>query len=134
MRSSVEEAPEYCAIEFAMEVLGGRWKLAILKQLVSGTHRFGELRRALPGITQRMLTRQLRELEADGLVTRTVHREVPPRVEYALTDVGRSLDAITAQLDTWGRWYQETVRRTPAAGAGTEPAATGSHSVVRISS
>ncbi|MFJ9423684.1 winged helix-turn-helix transcriptional regulator [Streptomyces sp. NPDC101249] len=134
MRSSVEEAPEYCAIEFAMEVLGGRWKLAILKQLVSGTHRFGELRRALPGITQRMLTRQLRELEADGLVTRTVHREVPPRVEYALTDVGRSLDAITAQLDTWGRWYQETVRRTPAAGAGAEPAGTGSHSVVRISS
>ncbi|MFE2640354.1 winged helix-turn-helix transcriptional regulator [Streptomyces scopuliridis] len=110
MRSSVEEAPEYCAIEFAMEVLGGRWKMAILKQLVSGTHRFGELRRALPTITQRMLTRQLRELEADGLVTRTVYREVPPRVEYTLTDIGHSLDAITEQLDKWGRWYQETVR------------------------
>ncbi|WSG86617.1 helix-turn-helix transcriptional regulator (plasmid) [Streptomyces sp. NBC_01727] len=111
MRSSVEEAPEYCAIEFAMEILGGRWKLSILKQLVSGTHRFGELRRTMPTITQRMLTRQLRELEADGLVTRTVYREVPPRVEYTLTEIGHSLDAVTDQLDTWGRWYQETVRR-----------------------
>ncbi|GGW62042.1 winged helix-turn-helix transcriptional regulator [Streptomyces griseoloalbus] len=111
MRSSVEDAPDYCAIEFAMEVLGGRWKLAILKQLVSGTHRFGELKRTMPAITQRMLTRQLRELEADGLVRRTVYREVPPRVEYTLTDVGHSLDSLTEQLDTWGRWYRETVRR-----------------------
>ncbi|MFE7133134.1 winged helix-turn-helix transcriptional regulator [Streptomyces sp. NPDC057638] len=112
MRSRVEEAPDHCAIEFAMEILGGRWKLAILKQLVPGTLRFGEIGRALPGITQRMLTRQLRELENDGLVARTVYPEVPPRVEYTLTDVGRSLDAITAQLDTWGRWYQEKVRRS----------------------
>jgi DNA-binding HxlR family transcriptional regulator len=111
VRSKVEETPDYCAIEFAMEILGGRWKLAILKQLVPGTLRFGELGRALPSITQRMLTRQLRELEGDGLVTRTVYREVPPRVEYTLTDVGRSLDAITEQLDDWGRWYQEAVRR-----------------------
>ncbi|MPY56115.1 helix-turn-helix transcriptional regulator [Streptomyces spongiae] len=93
-----------------MEMLGGRWKLAILKQLVAGTRRFGELRRALPGITQRMLTRQLRELEADGLVARTVYREVPPRVEYALTEVGHSLDSITEELDKWGRWYRETIR------------------------
>jgi DNA-binding HxlR family transcriptional regulator len=111
VRSSVEDAPDYCAIEFAMEVLGGRWKLAILKQLSLGTHRFGELKRAMPTITQRMLTRQLRELEADGLLTRTVYREVPPRVEYTLTEVGHSLDAITEQLDEWGRWYREAVRR-----------------------
>ncbi|MGW0790547.1 winged helix-turn-helix transcriptional regulator [Streptomyces sp. NPDC002911] len=110
MRSSVEDVPDECAVEFAMEMLGGRWKLAVLKQLVVGTHRFGELRRALPGVTQRMLTRQLRELEADGLVTRTVYPEVPPRVEYALTEVGRSLDSITDELDKWGRWYRETVR------------------------
>lgn len=122
MRSSVEEAPEYCAIEFAMEVLGGRWKLAILKQLVPGKRRFGELRRAMPAITQRMLTRQLRELEADGLVTRTVYREVPPRVEYALTDVGHSLDPITEHLDKWGRWYQETVRHQEPP-SGPRPAA-----------
>lgn len=109
MRSDVEESPEQCAVEFAMEVLGGRWKLAVLKQLASGTHRFGELRRALPGVTQRMLTRQLRELEADGLVVRTVYREVPPRVEYALSDIGHSLDSITEQLDKWGRWYRDTM-------------------------
>ncbi|MFE7647471.1 winged helix-turn-helix transcriptional regulator [Streptomyces phaeoluteigriseus] len=121
MRSSVEEAPDHCAIEFAMEMLGGRWKLAILKQLVVGTHRFGELRRALPGITQRMLTRQLRELEADGLVTRTVYREVPPRVEYALTDVGHSLESITEELDKWGRWYREAVR--PEGPSGPRPLA-----------
>lgn len=121
MRSKVEEAPEYCAIEFAMEMLGGRWKLAILKQLLSGTHRFGELRRAMPTITQRMLTRQLRELEADGLVTRTVYAEVPPRVEYTLTDVGRSLDPITEQLDKWGQWYRDTVRDETRREDGTRP-------------
>ncbi|MEU8547569.1 helix-turn-helix domain-containing protein [Streptomyces roseoverticillatus] len=111
MRDSREQqTPDYCAIETAMEVLGGRWKLAILKQLLGGTRRFSELQRALPRITQRMLTRQLREMEADGLLTRTVYREVPPRVEYALTEAGRSLDAIAGRLDTWGRWYRDTYR------------------------
>ncbi len=111
-----QQTPDYCAIETAMEVLGGRWKLAILKQLLGGTLRFGELRRALPRITQRMLTRQLREMEADGLLTRTVYREVPPRVEYALTEAGRSLDAIADQLDAWGRWYRDTYRAADGAG------------------
>nr|WP_324610222.1 helix-turn-helix domain-containing protein [Streptomyces sp. WM6378] len=101
-----ENTPEYCAIESAMEVLGGRWKLAILKELLAGTRRFSELKRALPRITQRMLTRQLREMETDGLVIRTVYREVPPKVEYSLTEIGRSLDEIAEQLDTWGRWYR----------------------------
>lgn len=107
MRDANVSSPEYCSIEIAMEVLGGRWKLAILKQLQSGTHRFGELRRALPHITQRMLTRQLRELEADGLITRAIFPEVPPKVEYSLTDIGHSLDQISESLDTWGRWYRE---------------------------
>ncbi|XNR94922.1 winged helix-turn-helix transcriptional regulator [Streptomyces sp. R-74717] len=89
-----------------MEVLGGRWKLAILKELLAGTRRFSELKRALPRITQRMLTRQLREMETDGLVIRNVYREVPPKVEYSLTEIGRSLDGIAEQLDTWGRWYR----------------------------
>ncbi|MFD0392489.1 winged helix-turn-helix transcriptional regulator [Streptomyces nogalater] len=100
---------------------GGRWKLAILKQLTAGTLRFGELRRTLPGVTQRMLTRQLRELEEDGLVSRTVYAEVPPRVEYALTEVGHSLDAITEELDKWGHWYRERVRGGAARAAGEEP-------------
>ncbi|MFI6731168.1 winged helix-turn-helix transcriptional regulator [Streptomyces atratus] len=106
MRDRTEETPEYCAIECAMEVLGGRWKLAILKELLAGTRRFSELKRALPRITQRMLTRQLREMETDGLVIRNVYREVPPKVEYSLTEIGRSLDGIAEQLDTWGRWYR----------------------------
>lgn len=125
VRESIEKSPEYCAIETAMEVLGGRWKLAILKELLSGTQRFSELKRALPRVTQRMLTRQLRELEADALITRTVYREVPPRVEYSLTDAGRSLDAIADQLDTWGRWYRATHRGTvpePDRGGGSEGA------------
>ncbi|MFE7313554.1 MULTISPECIES: winged helix-turn-helix transcriptional regulator [unclassified Streptomyces] len=115
MRFKIEEASDHCAVEFAMEVLGGRWKLAILRKLASGTLRFGELRRSLPGITQRMLTRQLRELEEDGLVARTVYREVPPRVEYSLTDIGHSLDPLTEQLDQWGRWYREKALRSSRA-------------------
>ncbi|MFI7104430.1 winged helix-turn-helix transcriptional regulator [Streptomyces sp. NPDC050161] len=110
MRGDVQNTSQYCAIEIAMEVLGGRWKLAILKQLIEhGTLRFSALKRALPRITQRMLTRQLRELEADGLVERTVYREVPPKVEYALTEAGRSLQDVAKQLDTWGQWYLDTL-------------------------
>lgn len=122
MRDSKGEASEYCDVEVAMEVLGGRWKLAILRKLFTGTMRFGELRRAMPRITQRMLTRQLRELEADGLVRRTVYAEVPPKVEYELTEAGRSLDDIANRLDAWGRWYRETVgtRRPEPADSVTE--------------
>ncbi|MDT3396836.1 helix-turn-helix domain-containing protein [Streptomyces sp. B1866] len=117
MRGPVDGTPDQCAVEIAMEVLGGRWKLAIIKQLFTGTQRFGELRRALPGVTQRMLTRQLRELEADGLIVRTVYREAPPKVEYALSDTGRSLEQITELLDTWGRWYRDQAPR-PASSPG----------------
>jgi DNA-binding HxlR family transcriptional regulator len=111
MRGNVKGAPDYCAIEIAMEVLGGRWKLAILKQLIAGTQRFGELRRAMPSITQRMLTRQLRELEADGLIARKVYQQVPPKVEYSLTATGRSLEKIAALLDDWGRWYRRVAQK-----------------------
>lgn len=108
MREDIEQMPDYCTIEVAMTVLGGKWKLVILNYLFAGPRRFGELRRLLPSITQRMLTRQLRELEADGLIVRTVYREVPPKVEYSLTTIGRSLETIAGQLDQWGRWYRET--------------------------
>ncbi len=106
MRENVAELPDHCTIEAAMTVLGGKWKLAILNHLLAGPHRFSELQRSLDGITQRMLTRQLRELEADGLLIRTIYREVPPKVEYSLTDLGHSLDGIARQLDKWGRWYR----------------------------
>lgn len=113
MRPRVENLAEECTVEAAMEVLGGKWKLVILRHLLDGTKRFGELHRAMPGITPRMLTRQLRELETDGLVLRTVYPQVPPKVEYSVTDTGASLRKIIGRLEEWGHWYrnQTTNRR-----------------------
>jgi len=91
-----------CPVEAVLDIIGGKWKAVILYHLLDGTKRFNELRRLLPGVTQRMLTRQLRELENDGLVTRAVYPEVPPRVEYALSEMGRSLQPILASLQQWG--------------------------------
>lgn len=110
IRERVDQMADYCNTEVMLAVTGGKWKLLILMYLFRGTHRFNELQRALPPITQRMLTRQLRELEDDGLVQRTVYPEVPPKVEYDLTEIGQSLRSIIEQLDTWGRWYREHLR------------------------
>jgi len=92
-----------CPVTRAVAVLGGKWKLHIVFQLMQGTRRFSELRRAIPDVTQQMLTAQLRELEADGLITRTVYPVVPPKVEYALTPLGAKLRALTDALEVWGR-------------------------------
>lgn len=83
-------------------MIGGRWKGVVIYWLLDGKQRFGELRRKLPNCTQRMLTLQLRELEEDGLVRRTVFPEVPPRVEYELTDLGQTLRPIIVALRKWG--------------------------------
>ena len=91
-----------CPVEATLELIGGKWKGIILYHLLAGRLRFSELKRQIPCVTQRMLTKQLRELETDGLVTRTVHAEVPPRVEYELTDEGKSLKAILNSLKKWG--------------------------------
>lgn len=91
-----------CPVELTLEVIGGRWKGVIMYHLTKGTLRFGQLKRLIPGITQRMLTLQLRELEADGLVERKVYPEVPPKVEYALSDVGRTLQPIIHAMLEWG--------------------------------
>jgi DNA-binding HxlR family transcriptional regulator len=107
MQPRVAEVAEECTVELAMTILGGKWKLVILRHLLTGTRRFGELHRAMPGITPRMLTRQLRELEADGLVRRTVYPQVPPKVEYTVSELGESLRDITDRLEQWGRWYRE---------------------------
>jgi len=106
-REQIVEMPDYCTVEAAMDVVGGKWKLAILNHLFAGTQRFGELNKAMPRITPRMLTRQLRELEADGLVRRTVYPQVPPKVEYSLTEIGRSLEEIAGLLEDWGHYYRE---------------------------
>lgn len=109
MRAPVESAVKVCRVEVAVAVLGGAWKLTIVKHLTDRPYRFGELRRAVGPVTPRVLTRQLRELEADGIISRTVFAEVPPRVEYALTDLGETLRPAVEWLDDWGATYERTV-------------------------
>ena len=93
-----------CPVTATMRVIGAKWKPAIIYALqLAGTQRFGELRRLIPGATQKMLTQHLRELEADGIVWRRVYAEVPPRVEYGLTERGRTLGPVMAELAAWGR-------------------------------
>jgi DNA-binding HxlR family transcriptional regulator len=92
-----------CGIDAAMDVIGGKWKVLILWALDERPCRFGELRRNIPGVTEKVLTAQLRELEADGIVHREVFEEVPPRVEYSLTPLGASLNEALAPLGAWGR-------------------------------
>jgi DNA-binding HxlR family transcriptional regulator len=104
--------PYICGIDAAMDVVTGKWKSLILWELDNhGTRRFGELRRGLPGVSEKMLIQHLREMEADGLVHREVFREVPPRVEYSLTEHGRSLNAALGPLGEWG---SERIRRIGA--------------------
>ena len=91
-----------CAVEATLRLIDGKWKGVILYHLLEGTLRFNEIRRRLTSVTQRMLTNQLREMEADGLITRTVYAQVPPKVEYSLTARGRSLEPVIRALKTWG--------------------------------
>ena len=113
MRLPVSRAIEVCPVEVAVSVLGGTWKLTLVKHLLTGTHRFNELGRLVPLANTKTLTRQLRELEEDGIIERTVYREVPPRVEYALTELGQTLRPLVAAMDTWG---MEFIRQLDAEG------------------
>ena len=92
-----------CPAEATLGVIGGRWKVPILWHLLEGTRRFSELRRALGNVTQKMLAQQLRELERDGVVSRKVYAEVPPKVEYSLTPRGRSLRPVVESMCKWGK-------------------------------
>lgn len=94
-----------CAVEVTLSVIGGTWKPIILFHLLRGKMRFSELSRAIPSVTQRMLTLQLRELEEAGIVSRAVYPEVPPRVEYALTPLGQSLQPVLVAMRNWGQAY-----------------------------
>ena len=98
-----------CPVEAALDVIGGKWKALILWWLQERTWRFAELRRQIPGITEKMLTQQLRELEADGVVERRVYPTVPPKVEYSLTDYGRSLKRALRAICDWGRTHMERI-------------------------
>lgn len=95
-----------CPVETTLTLIGNKWKVLILRDLLPGTKRFGELKKSLGSVSQKVLTAQLRGLEADGLVTRTVYPEVPPRVEYSLTDLGMSLQPVLNSLQSWGESYK----------------------------
>ena len=99
----VPDIGEECPVTHCLRIIGGRWKPLILFCVANGVNRFGALQRAIPKVTKQMLTQQLRELESDGILSRTVFAEVPPRVEYALTSRGQSLLPVIAAMRTWGR-------------------------------
>ncbi|GLV60632.1 hypothetical protein KDH_74510 [Dictyobacter sp. S3.2.2.5] len=106
-----------CPVDVTLSVIGGKWKPLIVWHLLDGTRRFGELKRLLPDVTQQVLTMQLRELEQVGILRRGIYAQVPPKVEYSLTELGRSLEPIIRQLAIWGEWYcaqQNTSCRQPS--------------------
>ena len=95
-----------CPVETTLMLIGSKWKVLILRDLMPGTKRFGELRRSIGSVSQKVLTAQLRDMEACGLVDRRVYAEVPPRVEYSLTELGRSLRPILDAMWAWGEAYK----------------------------
>jgi DNA-binding HxlR family transcriptional regulator len=125
MRKQRHEDYIECPIEGAMDVIGGKWKGSILFRLLECKRRFSELQRLLTKITQRTLTQQLRDLERDGLISRHVFAEVPPRVEYSLTERGKSLEPVLRQLKSWGEEFVlpgQGVSASPAPKRARKPA------------
>lgn len=101
-----------CGMAYTLNIIGGRWKPAILFRLKNGTVRYGELKKDIEGISERMLVAQLRELEADGLVERIVYAEVPPRVEYRMTKLGISIEPVLIAMSDWGNMHREKAKRS----------------------
>ncbi len=105
MKTKAELIPE-CPVATTVQLIGNKWKLLIIRNLLDRPWRFNELQRNLDGISQKVLTDSLRSMEADGIITRTVYPEVPPRVEYALSELGESLKPILDAMKVWGANYQ----------------------------
>lgn len=97
-----------CPVETTLTLIGDKWKVLILRDLMDGTKRFGELKKSIGSVSQKVLTAQLRAMEESGLVTRKVYAEVPPRVEYTLTETGYSLQPILEAMQSWGEAYKRT--------------------------
>lgn len=107
---TVEKLPA-CPVEMTLTLISDKWKVLILRDLLPGTKRFGELRKSIGHVSQKVLTAQLRQMEQSGLVNRKVYAEVPPKVEYSLTDVGYSLKPILDAMWTWGEEYQKKMEK-----------------------
>ncbi|AXY73561.1 transcriptional regulator [Paraflavitalea soli] len=107
-----EQLIEFCGMIYAVDMLGGRWKLLILYKLEARTLRFSELKKRIPNITDRMLTLHLQELEKNGLVLRNAYAEVPPRVEYQLTESAKQLIPVWKQLEEWGLQHRAIMEET----------------------
>ena len=99
-----------CPVETTLMLIGDKWKVLILRDLLPGTKRFGELKKSIGSVSQKVLTSQLRDMEAKGLVHRQVYAEVPPRVEYSLTELGQSLKPVLDALWAWGEGYKESLK------------------------
>ena len=106
MEPAQRELPA-CPVETTLTLISDKWKVLILRDLLPGTRRFGELKKSVGGVSQKVLTAQLREMEASGLLVRTVYPEVPPRVEYTLTELGRSLKLVLDAMQAWGEADRE---------------------------
>ena len=102
---SIKELPA-CPVETTLTLIGDKWKVLILRDLMPGTKRFGELKKSIGHVSQKVLTAQLRDMEENGLLHRRTYAEVPPRVEYSLTDLGRSLKPVLDALQEWGARYK----------------------------
>ena len=113
MEASMNEIKELpaCPVETTLSLIGDKWKVLILRDLITGTKRFGELKKSIGTVSQKVLTAQLRNMEENGLVHRKVYAEVPPRVEYSLTELGQSLKPILDAMQNWGEEYKQNHER-----------------------
>lgn len=100
-----------CEVETTLKIIGGRWKVLIIRELMISVKRFGELQRALPGVTQKVLTQQLREMEEDGIIHREVYPQIPPKVEYSLTPLGETLQPILYAMHEWAIQHSNITNR-----------------------
>lgn len=110
----IEDVEAAKSVERTLEVIGGKWTVQILRDLFEGTRRFGQLQQSLGGVSPKMLIARLRELEERGLVTRTLFPEIPPRVEYSMTEDGKTLKPIVESMATWGRTHGKTIGLSPS--------------------
>ncbi|WNY28080.1 putative HTH-type transcriptional regulator YtcD [Methanimicrococcus stummii] len=99
-----------CPVEITLQLIGDKWKVLILRELMPDKKRFSELQRSISNVSQRMLTQQLKAMERDGLINRVVFAEVPPRVEYSLTELGESMAPVLDSMQSWGNYYKKVMQ------------------------